>query len=292
MQIVVMKGWQGFSDRLQLLSHLLSYCKKNNAIICIDWRDKIWGQEKEDFADYFEILDIPTITIQEVVEKAKAGASVFPSTWTLEMLENPPTVEAYDDKYKLLLTENNAVIPGDILVTCSKGLRQWSSEILGNHLRFKKSVADEIISKLNIQRPYCLVHLRGTDRGTQELFDMYVEGYEKIEEDKKKITYIISDSPTYIRKWLELYPNSKMVIPNPPVLQLPDAGKGTHLIASDDLDSYKIKKHDLNINLLTDFMIFGFSSVNVGFTDSAFVIMGRLFSKSSLPAKWLGWSPD
>jgi hypothetical protein len=292
MQIVVMKGWQGFADRLQLLSHLLNYCKKNNATICVDWRDKIWGQEVEDFSDYFEVIGIPTITIQEVVEKAKSGASIYPSTWTLEMLEKPSTIEAYDDKYKLLLTEKNAVFPGDILVTCSKGLRQWSSTILGDHLRFKQSIANEIISKLNVQRPYCLVHLRGTDRGVEGLFEMYVEGYENIQPDRKENTYIISDSPTYIRKWLELYPNSKMAIQNPPVLQLPDAGKGTHLIGSDDLASLGIKKHDLNINLLTDFMLYGFSNINVGFSESAFVIMGRLFSKSGVPKKWLGWEPN
>ena len=292
MQIVVMKGWQGFADRLQLLSHLLNYCKKNNATICVDWRDKIWGQEVEDFSDYFEVIGIPTIRIHEVVAKVKAGASVFPSTWTLEMLEKPSTKEAYDDKYKLLLTENNAVIPGDILVTCSKGLRQWSSTILGDHLRFKQSIADEIISKLNVQRPYCLVHLRGTDRGVEGLFEMYVEGYENIQSDRKENTYIISDSPTYIRKWLELYPNSKMAIQNPPVLQLPDAGKGTHLIGSEDLALLGIKKHDLNINLLTDFMLYGFSNINVGFSESAFVIMGRLFSKSGVPKKWLGWEPN
>ena len=292
MQIVVMKGWQGFADRLQLLSHLLNYCKKNNATICVDWRDKIWGQEVEDFSDYFEVIGIPTITIQEVVEKAKSGASIYPSTWTLEMLEKPSTIEAYDDKYKLLLTEKNTVFPGDILVTCSKGLRQWSSIILGDHLRFKHSIADEIISKLNVQRPYCLVHLRGTDRGVEGLFEMYVEGYNNIQPDRKENTYIISDSPTYIRKWLELFPNSKMAIQNPPVLQLPDAGKGTHLIGSDDLAALGIKKHDLNINLLTDFMLYGFSNINVGFSESAFVIMGRLFSKSGVPKKWLGWEPN
>ena len=292
MQIVVMKGWQGFADRLQLLSHLLNYCKKNNATICVDWRDKIWGQEVEDFSDYFEVIGIPTITIQEVVKKAKSGASIYPSTWTLEMLEKPSTIEAYDDKYKLLLTEKNTVFPGDILVTCSKGLRQWSSIILGDHLRFKHSIADEIISKLNVQRPYCLVHLRGTDRGVEGLFEMYVEGYNNIQPDRKENTYIISDSPTYIRKWLELFPNSKMAIQNPPVLQLPDAGKGTHLIGSDDLAALGIKKHDLNINLLTDFMLYGFSNINVGFSESAFVIMGRLFSKSGVPKKWLGWEPN
>ena len=292
MQIVVMKGWQGFADRLQLLSHLLNYCKKNNATICVDWRDKIWGQEVEDFSDYFEVIGIPTITIQEVVKKAKSGASIYPSTWTLEMLEKPSTIEAYDDKYKLLLTEKNTVFPGDILVTCSKGLRQWSSIILGDHLRFKHSIADEIISKLNVQRPYCLVHLRGTDRGVEGLFEMYVEGYNNIQPDRKDNTYIISDSPTYIRKWLELFPNSKMAIQNPPVLQLPDAGKGTHLIGSDDLAALGIKKHDLNINLLTDFMLYGFSNINVGFSESAFVVMGRLFSKSGVPKKWLGWEPN
>ena len=292
MQIVVMKGWQGFADRLQLLSHLLNYCKKNNATICVDWRDKIWGQEVEDFSDYFEVIGIPTITIQEVVKKAKSGASIYPSTWTLEMLEKPSTIEAYDDKYKLLLTEKNTVFPGDILVTCSKGLRQWSSIILGDHLRFKHSIADEIISKLNVQRPYCLVHLRGTDRGVEGLFEMYVEGYNNIQPDRKENTYIISDSPTYIRKWLELFPNSKMAIQNPPVLQLPDAGKGTHLIGSDDLAALGIKKHDLNINLLTDFMLYGFSNINVGFSESAFVVMGRLFSKSGVPKKWLGWEPN
>ena len=121
---------------------------------------------------------------------------------------------------------------------------------------------------------------------------MYVEGYNNIQPDRKDNTYIISDSPTYIRKWLELFPNSKMAIQNPPVLQLPDAGKGTHLIGSDDLAALGIKKHDLNINLLTDFMLYGFSNINVGFSESAFVIMGRLFSKSGVPKKWLGWEPN
>ena len=83
-----------------------------------------------------------------------------------------------------------------------------------------------------------------------------------------------------------------MAIQNPPVLQLPDAGKGTHLIGSNDLAALGIKKHDLNINLLTDFMLYGFSNINVGFSESAFVVMGRLFSKSGVPKKWLGWEPN
>ena len=45
-------------------------------------------------------------------------------------------------------------------------------------------------------------------------------------------------------------------------------------------------------NKFEDFMIYGFSNINVGFSESAFVVMGRLFSKTGVPKKWLGWSPD
>ena len=58
-QILVVKGWEGFADRLQALSHCMNYCIKYNAAICIDWRDYMWGQDNEDFSDYFEIVGIP-----------------------------------------------------------------------------------------------------------------------------------------------------------------------------------------------------------------------------------------
>ena len=57
-QILLLKGWEGFADRLQVLSHCINYCKVNQAAICVDWRDNMWGQETFDFHDYFEIIGI------------------------------------------------------------------------------------------------------------------------------------------------------------------------------------------------------------------------------------------
>jgi len=295
-QVVVMKGWQGFADRLQLLSHLLSYCKTNDAAICLDWRDKIWGQGEEDFSDYFEILGIPTITLQKTVEMAKRGAKIFPDAWTIDLLEGVPTFDTYSDDYKLTLTEKNERIEGDILITNAKGLRQWSSKILTQHLRFTKPVAQEIIELIKeIKKPYCVVHLRGTDRSVDGLFDMYVENYEKISKEKKETVYLISDSPEYVEKWMALYPATQTIIKNPPVLALPRSGRGTHVLEKDKLMEAGITKHQLNINLLADFMIFAFSNSNVGFSESAFVTMARLLSKIGkvVLGEWLhGWCPD
>ena len=67
-QVVVVKGCEGFADRLQSLSHCLQYCLQNNAAICVDWRDDLWGQQTRDFADYFEVVDVSYLTLDDVAQ--------------------------------------------------------------------------------------------------------------------------------------------------------------------------------------------------------------------------------
>ena len=65
---------------------------------------------------------------------------------------------------------------------------------------------------------------------------------------------------SYINEWTQKYPDAIVLNRNAPVLKILSGSKGTHMMSAEVLEFYGVSKHDLNINLLTDFMIYGFSS--------------------------------
>ena len=66
-QILLVKGWEGFGDRLQVVTGCIKYCLHHNASICVDWRDYMWGQDKTDFTDYFEIMGVQSVPLITVI---------------------------------------------------------------------------------------------------------------------------------------------------------------------------------------------------------------------------------
>jgi lipoprotein signal peptidase len=56
--IVLFKGWEGWCDRLQVLTHLINYCLKYDAKLCVDWEDMVWGgDEFVFFRPVFNVAD-------------------------------------------------------------------------------------------------------------------------------------------------------------------------------------------------------------------------------------------
>ena len=294
-QIVVMKGWEGFADRLQVLSHCLHYCIVHKAAICVDWRDEMWGQENLDFSDYFEIIGIPVVTLSDVIQRVKQGASVYPTAWDLETIENVPNETTHFDQYKLTFNNDYKRINSEIIINNTKAYRVWHLDNLISNIRLKKSIADVISSRLkNLERPYTVIHLRGTDRlSNLSLEDSIKPAVDKINLQSAHILkrlYVISDMDSMINLWKTKFPQTEKVYNDSEIDKLPDETNGTHQLSKEVLQFYNIKKHNMNIDTITDFLIICFASWSFGNSkESTYTSLGKFMNQGGAIgiSKWL-----
>jgi hypothetical protein len=302
--IVVLKGYEGFADRLQVLSHCIHYCILNNALLCVDWRDSMWGQEALDFSDYFDIIGVNTISLNDTVEYLINGASIIPNTITAELLQDIPD-RIHTQQYALpdsILRNNCNKINSDIVVFNSIGFRLYHIYTLTGHLRLKDTMIATITSRLsNITFPFSMIHLRGTDRlGTksiEEIVKQYDEKYKKSPPHSKINLYVVSDSKYLADKWIEMHPDSKLLQENSSVFKLESAGltTGTHKQMQYILDYYGVNKHELNIDTLTEFIALSFAIHVIGNEESLYYKMSRFIHEGGIfnsINKWLNnWRP-
>ena len=296
-QIVVMKSGVGFVDRLQALSHIIEYCLINKAVLCVDWRDYGWGQGQWDFHDFFEILGIYTIPLDIVTRIV--NAKIVPVCWTNELIKNPLQKHINTVEYcGPIMQEGYKKIEGDIVVTNCKGYRYYHTRNILTNIRFKKNISDLIQQRLlNYYLPATVVHLRGTDRFTPDVIDILVNEYNLLDEESKKHVYHISDSVELMNEWTKKVPYSQLCNKNCSILQITDTSKkATHLMNSSELDSFGIRKYELIIDSLADFVALAFATSAVGQTKSVFFEVARKLAKYGGPdaiAAWLnGYKPQ
>jgi len=293
-QILLIKGWEGFGDRLQVISHGINYCLKHNANICVDWRDYMWGQGEKDFGDYFEIMGVQTVPLSTVIEKATKGAVINPPAYTLEHIRNPPSELIHFPNFKSGIDTDCLKQEGDIIVHNTKGDRVWHLNNFIINLRVSEKISSKIIQNLrSLQLPYTAIHLRGTDRSAQITLQKLMEDYENLEPQAKVRSYVISDVNSYIDEWAQKYPDTIILNRNAPVLKLQSGSKGTHMVSAEVLKSCGISKHDLNINAITDFLVIAFSSNNIGYKESIFTSLAVFLRQAGEAGLhlWLNWSP-
>jgi hypothetical protein len=300
-QILLLKGWEGFADRLQVLSHCLNYCKINDASICIDWRDIMWGQETFDFHDYFEIVGIPVVPLSEVIERVSNGATFLPSCWNLEMISEIPNERMhfpestcdYDDKYSKLDV--------DIVINNCVGVRTWHINNLLSNIRLTKSVSDIICKRLeNLESPYTVVHLRGTDRLSNLPLDEAIQpAIEALKKEPIHVLarmYVLSDMKSMIDLWLHKFPKTKTIYNNYEIHKLPNLTQGTHQLPKEVLDFYDMKKYNMNIDTITDFLVICFSDWTIGNSkESIFTTFGKFIKQGGKRgvSKWVhGFIPQ
>jgi hypothetical protein len=296
-QIVVMKSGAGFVDRLQSLSHIIEYCLVNKAVLCVDWRDYAWGQGQWDFHDFFEILGIYTIPIDIVTRIV--NAKIVPVCWTNELIKNPLQKHINMVEYcGPIMQEGYKKIEGDIIVTNCKGYRYYHTRNILTNIRFKKNISDLIQQRLlNYYLPATVIHLRGTDRFTPDVIDVLVKEYNLLDEESKKHVYHISDSVELMNEWTAKVPHSQLCNKNCTILQITDMSKKpTHLMDSSELQSFGIRKYELIIDSLADFVALTFASNAVGQTKSVFFEVARKLAKYGGPdaiAAWVnGYKPQ
>jgi hypothetical protein len=301
-QIVVMKGWEGFADRLQVLSHCLQYCIVHKAAICVDWRDYMWGQEKLDFSDYFEIIGIPVVSLSDVVQLVKGGASVYPSAWDLETISSVPNESTRSDQYELTFNNDYKRINSQIVISNTKGYRVFHLDNLISNIRLTTSIAHIISSRFrNLERPYTVIHLRGTDKlslSNLSLENSIKPAVDEITLQKPHILkrmYIISDMDLMFNLWKNKFPQTKKLYDSE-IYKLPNNTKATHQLPKEILQFYNIKKHNMNIDTITDFLIICFANWTFGNSkESTYTGMAKFMNQGGVLgiSKWLhGFHPN
>ena len=294
-QILVVKGWEGFADRLQALSHCMNYCIKYNAAICIDWRDYMWGQDNEDFSDYFEIVGIPVVSLATVLSRVTAGAIVNPPAYTYDLLRDPPSQVMHFPEFQSKIDNSCPKQEGDIIVHNSKGLRMWHLSNLIQNIHVAESARKQIIQQLSgLQMPYTSIHLRGTDRKTETTISYVTSCYAVLPPHAKVRSYVITDMRVLAEEWIQKNPESRFVNENAPVLKIPPGTQGTHMLAAEVLEFYGITKRELNLNTIADFLVIAFASWGAGHGESTFTKLASFMRQGGSigVGKWLNWSPE
>lgn len=293
-QVLVIKGWEGFADRLQVLSDGIHYCIKNDAALCIDWRDYMWGQKKEDFSDYFDIVNVTVVQLSDVANRLEKGASIMPSVWTPKLLREPPSEIIHFGNFKLNF-DNYAKINSDIVVVNGKGLRTWHIDNLINNIKVKDSVIPIVVGKINkLKLPYTAIHLRGTDRFSPESLKTLTAEYDGLQPHAKARVYLVSDMKDLVEAWVAKNPTSLRIDENPCIFKIPPGSQGTHMYEQETLDYYNVSKHDLNVNTIVDFLVIAFANWTYGNKASVFISMAHMMRQAGVQgvSKWLnGYIP-
>ena len=64
LKFVVLKGIEGFGDRLQCMLEAITYAKTTKRILVLDWRDSSWSHEARTNSDfYFKINNVDQFSV-------------------------------------------------------------------------------------------------------------------------------------------------------------------------------------------------------------------------------------
>lgn len=271
---LLVKGWCGFADRLQCMSAALSYAKKHNRIMCVDWTDTIWkGDTPNMNFDTFFDLTVPTIPLDELLAKQKE-LSIFPPVWK-DQLEKRPDLYMYEKPYQIDL-DADPTHEEDILVYTSTELRTYNKDNICECIRVKEPYRSNIIKNIESYQKYnTVVHLRGSDRVKPDQYEEYIKtNFEQAMKHKTNETVlIVSDTESLFKYFQEKYPNSVVRTPSSSYTTSSDPTKTLHQDAS-------IDKYDFNTQTLIDFFIIMYANECIHDEKSLFSNVSRFIRSS------------
>jgi hypothetical protein len=209
---LLVKGWCGFGDRLQCLSHAIEYARKTNRTIVVDWTDEIWGgDQKVNFDTFCKIVGIPTASCEELY--AKKDLTVWPAVWNGQ-LDKTPGLYMYETAYQIDL-QSFPIRDEDIVVYTSTEVRTYQNENLCKNFRIRYPYRTIVLDAIDKHKDYTtVVHLRGSDRVPPEKQDEYLETniFSKLTESDNKIL-IVGDDQDLIKKFKQKYPDATVRTP-------------------------------------------------------------------------------
>lgn len=279
----LVKGKEGFGDRLQCLLEAVIYADKTNRHLVLDWRDDDWCHDKtEDVSKYFTIEGNSEFTRDnffEYYEQNKEDMTVAPRDWVDKITD--VDYQKYVHRKKLHFGRGNQILykiatqgiddfPHDIVVYPFAGNRSWSWKYISK-IKLSSMIETEIMCtylKMNIvPRKYNVVHMRGGSKswndgyvGQKRLrekinkkfptkdsyFDFLYLKYSKL--DTSLPLLLLTDYEPMATEWIERY-KCGAVIPGTNNSFFKKCG--THKIKPEEMMG--LSKQTLNVETLRDF---------------------------------------
>lgn len=292
LRFVVLKGAQGFGDRLQCLLQAIRYAEVSRRHLVIDWRDSDWTHNPEQPLHTFFSLDgIATFGLHEFLSYWQAHAhhlSVFPACWAPVLTEASYPSWIYKDIFHL--PDNNASLndicnykaadfEADIVVYPGVGKRTFTYSDL-NKLQLSNWAKERIQTFAQdndlVSANYDIVHLRGGSKSwcgghvpLQSLntsiherwpdqasyIDDLWRNYQKTTANlPPKPLILVSDQATLAEAWQQRYDCGRS-LPNQAGGLLRESG--IHKLRAEDLQKQpqSISKNELTLESLRDFVL-------------------------------------
>jgi hypothetical protein len=263
----------------------------------VDWNDVVWGGGEFDFYSCFEVEGIKTMTKRQVLNLVATGRmDVRPSCWDLKKMVCQINAITHGDAYIGEFAKFDLVqCPGDVLVTNGRGERQWDCKVLCRHLRFRPEVVKGIQERLKDFDPNSIVvHLRGTDRpdAVGNYTEKAVEAVKKTGIHPNQV-FVVTDQRDLWERFVAGFPGARLVNPASNILRVPPTKeRGTHQINPADLKTLGVKKWDMMLDLLADWVALVSTSTAVGRSESTYFSMARSIHDTEEWSQMLGgWSP-
>lgn len=176
MKYCVLKGIEGFGDRLQCLLQAIQYCEYTKRILVIDWRDSNWQQDESDkIENYFSIENIKTENINSFLSKHSRSNSVNPNSWVdkisdskyQKFLYNKEYSQVDNKIYKLIIHNKKNDFKEDIVVYPGIGHRSFVSKYF-KYIKFNDHIVQKANKTLGYENlksfEYNCIHLRSQNK--------------------------------------------------------------------------------------------------------------------------------
>ena len=281
----LLKGKEGWGDRLQCLMEAITYAEKTNRHLVLDWRDDDWCHDKtEETSEYFTIVGNSEYSREKFFEyykRNKSSMRVAPRDWVDKVTDAEYDKYIYRKNLQFgrgnqilykIATQGIADFPHEVVVYPSSGDRSWSWASLS---KIKLSVPMETLvirtfSQLDISlRQYNVVHLRGGSKnwmgghvGQKKLrekinskfptkdsyFDFLYNKYKQFDTSLPLI--ILSDSRVIADEWIDRY-GCGILLDDTHNFSFSKCG--THKIKPNEMGD--LSKRTLNMETLRDFTL-------------------------------------
>lgn len=305
MKYCVLKGIEGFGDRLQCLLYALQYCDVSKRQLVIDWRDKHWTQGTYiPIENFLKIKNIPTMDIQYFLsQKYKKNLTISNKNWNNLIDDDGFAKYIYNKKFKL--EGNNKILDDiinqkikdfseDIVVYPGVGFRRYN-QVYTKYIEFSNEIhqlVQGIYQEHNlIEGDYICIHIRATSKNWKQKKNMnhtlsrrmdllfpseekYLEllyrRFNKIQEPKPVI--IVYDCISTAKKWIDKHKDA-ILIHNQSIETQKQSG--IHIVNFNAKDAmYKCK---LNMLCLRDFCLMKNSKHIISDQISLFSKMANFF---------------
>jgi hypothetical protein len=253
---VIVKGAEGFGDRLQCLLQAVRYAKRTSRTLVVDWRDEHWCHDgRSGFSDYFGLIGVRSAEVSELSVALSDGPSTLSSDkWTSRAVGEPTSVA------ELYRHDPFSDDPSDATCVVHPGVKYrawWCSD--APHVRARPWLAARVRQVFDgIKGAYTAVHLRGGDRlaRTGQSRESYVAAL-RAQVAPGESVILVSDDAGLVADYTAQCVAEKWPIPRVSGLTPPaeciNGNAGAHLTSV--LPCPWLTKRELNANAVCDFVV-------------------------------------